>query len=917
MSLDSSPDGIWPIMDSRDFPPAPSVVKRKPLRADSRHSRRVSSISSLHANAFPLVPVDNSFSWSPPPTFHDTDTSYEAGRHQEPPQAAQIQDDGGRGLFNRNPRYSKLTPEADPQYDPSSVHKNPLVFQNFSPEDEDSRARPRMWNPIWLHSLVLSAFVLLFLALLSGLIILWHFAKQKNGISTTITTNHYAWTYGPTGLLVIIAAGWRQVDFHCRNLAPWSRLRDGSASARGSLLLDYISPVLLKALAIAGKNREWAVLASGVGLLLLRIVIVFSTGLLVLTPTMVSKVTQDAVINSTFVGTNYQVPLNLDDHELMRYYGVQEQGMDYQYGVNGNVAYETLDIRSIVSNSTMTTTVNGIFPFFDCEVVAPELKEFSWDDAEGLKLILNATMTSTSTTCPQVFLTFPSLCQPTEGECTIGQNIISDDEFYDPELDFGLKDEKNPCTHIYKVSIAQLHVERISGHPSNTSAAWNVTLPSFTGLLCKYGYTVDTVNVTINIADPMSPGGVNTTGPLSRVLDVIPGYSYTNLTSQFENEVNVNSLPKSTNTSNIYGFAQLFAILNGESGEALLDTDTLKSTAEKAFQGVAAQIAHKFLRKADSKKTTATALYEEQRLQIRDVSVWVMGVGFVLLSLSALAIVVWRPRDVVARNPSSIANQAAMLAASPSIQRILDSTGSFSVPQLKSHLSATTAGSHLTHDNGRPSFFIETVSHEFVHDPPTKSNRVGMWWRPMSTTFWFMAAAVILPIAAIVALEVLQRESDLHNGLANVSATSIVDRSLPSILASLAMISTAIMYEAVNFTAATLAPYQALMRGSSPPKRNLLGTSFGDLPIWSTLEAVRRRHGSAAVASFAAIIGSLLTIFASGLYTTENVPYTSNVNILTNDKVVASFGIKSDGGAGGIFNLIQHDNASYPALTTN
>lgn len=181
-----------------------------------------------------------------------------------------------------------------------------------------------MWNPIWLHSLLLSAFVLLFLALLSGLVILWYFAKQENGISTTTTTNHYAWTYGPTGLLVIIAAGWKQVDFHCRNLAPWSRLRDGLASARSGLLLDYVSPILPKALANAGKNREWAVLASGIGLLLLRIVIVFSTGLLVLTPTTVSRATEDAVINSTFAGTNYQVPINVDDHELMRYYGVQE-----------------------------------------------------------------------------------------------------------------------------------------------------------------------------------------------------------------------------------------------------------------------------------------------------------------------------------------------------------------------------------------------------------------------------------------------------------------------------------------------------------------------------------------------------------------------------------------------------------------
>jgi Protein of unknown function (DUF3433) len=123
------------------------------------------------------------------------------------------------------------------------------------------------------------------------------------------------------------------------------------------------------------------------------------------------------------------------------------------------------------------------------------------------------------------------------------------------------------------------------------------------------------------------------------------------------------------------------------------------------------------------------------------------------------------------------------------------------------------------------------------------------------------------------------------------------------------------MYDAVNFAAATLAPYQTLARGSVAAKKTLLGASLGDLPVWSTLEAIRHRHGSATVASSAAIIGSLLTIIASGLFTIENVPFALDVSITTSGKFVPSFSILSDGGAGAIFALIEHNNASYPALT--
>ena len=289
-----------------------------------------------------------------------------------------------------------------------------------------------MWNPFWLHSLVLSAFVVLFLALLTGLIILWHFVEVEHGISTDITNNHYAWTYGPTTLLVVVGTAWRQVDFHCRTLAPWSRLRHGPAPARESLLLDYVSPILPKVLMIATANHEWAVVASAIGDMLLKIVIVFSTGLLVLTPTPIAQSVSNAIVNSAFVGTNYTTGSYVDDTELMRYYGIQQRGLEYQYGTTGSVAYDTFDFQSVVPDSAVTSTVNGVFPFFNCEVVVPEIvgDNFTWSNNGyyPYRDELSLRLTLAPTNCPPLS-SYYSLC--TAPNCPDGR-YISSEELWEP-----------------------------------------------------------------------------------------------------------------------------------------------------------------------------------------------------------------------------------------------------------------------------------------------------------------------------------------------------------------------------------------------------------------------------------------------------------------------------------------------------
>ncbi|KIX95762.1 uncharacterized protein Z520_08470 [Fonsecaea multimorphosa CBS 102226] len=891
-----------------------SPVKRKALPRNSRYSGGFYDGASQD-DALPMISFDDRLSWSLPdfPGYSHTDATYEPRERLDVPKPTHSQGHVADQQRVGSSHSSEVSPLPDRWEETvSSSNKSPFILQNELPGNKEAQILPRMWNPTWLRKTILFGFMLLFLALVAGLVILWRFAQIKDGIRTAITSNHYAWTYGPTALLVLIGVPWRQVDFHCRTLAPWSHLRRGPTSAKGSLLLDYVSPPLPMALVKAVANHDWAVLAGGMGLLLLRIVIVFSTGLLVLTPTYTSKILSDVIVSSKFVGTNYTIGPAVIDTELMQFYGIQQRGLNYQYGTSASVAYDTLHLQSLPANATVTAMVDGVFPFFNCEVVKPEIigNNFTWSNDGGYpfgdKLDLRLTLSPAE--CPPL-TTYYELCQAPE--CPVGRSIISEEVWsaLSPPVD-----DLDPCANLYALTLIDINFEEVTGHPKNTSAAWNVTLSESVGIVCGSGYTVDKVNVTINTADPTSSGGVNASGPLQRIANVLPGYSYYNLSMALQNEITVNSLPPTPEAPDIHLFARLFAVLAGGSAVELLNVTTLKNTAEKAWKGVGVQLAHSYLRKNDNATTTASVLYQEPRLQVRELSVWAMSAGCMLLTLAAAAVLQWRPKDVVSRQPNSIGAQATILAASPTLQKSLETASSYSGVQSETHLQGLVAASHINSERASLEFSIKTSVQEGNERRLTDDSINHSWWESSSTKFWFMSAALGLPLAVIVVLEVLQHESNAHDGLVTISSSPIY-HSLPSILASIILICIAIMYDAIDFATSTLAPYQVLARGSAPAKQTLLRTSSGNLPIWSTWKAIRGRHMEAAAASVAALIGSLLTIVASGLYTIEAVPAVLAVTAITSDKFVPSFGTSTDGSAGAIFTLIEQNNVSYPALT--
>jgi hypothetical protein len=308
-------------------------------------------------------------------------------------------------------------------------------------------------------------------------------------------------------------------------------------------------------------------------------------------------------------------------------------------------------------------------------------------------------------------------------------------------------------------------------------------------------------------------------------------------------------------------------------------------------------------------------MFEQQRLQVRLLSVYAMSAALVLLIICGLAILTWGPRSVVSRNPNSIATHAAILASSTALNNALSDGRHLVGEALRKHMQGRRIQSGQTSTLSARAFAVNIDRIAERREPATKDSQQRLtWWRPVALHVPFIMWAVLLPVSVNVVLEVLQRLSDTRNGITDVSLVSAPGREAASLLTSFVLTVTAMSYGAINFAVATLAPYRSLRRGSATSARSLLQNEVGQLTISAMIRPLRNRHPSIALA-LAAATGSWLTIVASGLYTIEAVPLVSRIDLVGTDRFVNKGNGSTDNAAASVFHLLEHRNASYPDFT--
>jgi hypothetical protein len=144
---------------------------------------------------------------------------------------------------------------------------------NRQGEQRDFGSATGLWRPFWLRKAVLLGFSILYAALLTATVLVKYLFDKHNGFHIAKSTSYYTWTYGPTAVLVIVAGLWRQVDYHCKALSPWSQLHRGPGSASRTVLLDLVSPFPLVSFYKAARLGDVSVMATIIGWALIKIIV--------------------------------------------------------------------------------------------------------------------------------------------------------------------------------------------------------------------------------------------------------------------------------------------------------------------------------------------------------------------------------------------------------------------------------------------------------------------------------------------------------------------------------------------------------------------------------------------------------------------------------------------------------------------
>lgn len=85
-------------------------------------------------------------------------------------------------------------------------------------------------------------------------------------------------------MLTIVAAFWGQLEYRTLQLMPWIVMKRGPAGAKHSILLNYTSSNTISSLVKSAKAGHTPVTVTILGTLLLRGLVIASTGLLSLQP---------------------------------------------------------------------------------------------------------------------------------------------------------------------------------------------------------------------------------------------------------------------------------------------------------------------------------------------------------------------------------------------------------------------------------------------------------------------------------------------------------------------------------------------------------------------------------------------------------------------------------------------------------
>lgn len=719
------------------------------------------------------------------------------------------------------------------------------------------------------------------------------------------------------------------------------------------MLLDYMWPMMPTTLWVSVKYRHLPVTSSITSFLLLKLVTVISTTLLVLQPTELSMhvpIQLQGTFNATaFMATLFPAGESLTinaDGEITYPFGSLYNGLSdpvyanvsfnpvYAYlslltgqdvgnnSIEDNMVFPTVQVEAMTSNMTSVTSTVGVSESrADCEIA--DVKVFRCStrlcltlDTETCRVGYQNIRDSNGQLTNQTMITKYSSRDP-----YLFQRVDCGDDINRPgdayPSPFGYLSATTPYTYRYAL-IATTYLDRERDFLNSTVQEFDILgTMNTSAVLCKIEYDIRPRKL---IKDLLADSYIVETEEAGSP-EKLPGLTDVQFSEIIVSTIYgaraIFNLEVTLDSSEVIAesmFQLMMKTLNeNASVENLLDPKTMRDAATNVLTGLGAQLMSQSFIVSQITDISGKATYTENRLHVGSVPLWGMIVGFVLVSLLTLSMKFTITRDVVLHDPNSLATHATILAASPTVQELLQGCGGLRLSQIRGKIAGMRF--RTTTNN---SFGIETIkdsqpahgsSKEHEREATSKKE-----WMPVFAQKPMIAVALSLPILAIIVLEVLYKLSVSNNGVLNVAGDDTLASYAIRYSSVVVVLILANVFSSLDFVIATFTIFSALRSGGVSARRSVLNRMNGCLPPLAFYIAVRDKHYGAALSNAASTISTVLPIIVSGLWKYNDMNIVQNaVSAFQATQWDPQWNSSSiDNGATTLFNNIQHGSATMP-----
>ncbi|KAL6920981.1 hypothetical protein FSST1_005007 [Fusarium sambucinum] len=814
-------------------------------------------------------------------------------------------------------------------------------------------------QPFWLSKAALAVFILVFITCAISLIVLNSIITSRNGLSLSISSSSYSWTYGPTAILILVLSFWRRVDYYYKLRELWRELLAGPSSSDKSLLLDYITSFQVVSITQALKRRHFAVAASILGFFLIKFIILISTTLFVVIETD-SQRFENATMYDAFNSTNFWYDydsrgVSLPDGRLFG--GGESDNSIWTYlSTLNNATTEEDDWKlpnDLVTQRFGPTTYASIVTRLE-HAVDIFIPQISCEDATLSALDSTKkdhgtewrNYTFTSETCDHTGI----LVEPCKGV-----------RYGDPAIDM---DASSPCQaqpHVYssfrvncsngvedpstrrewpkdmesfdiRYAISVADFESTVKRSGNESQVTGMKLIKSSALICKIGYGIATANATLDVLTgnvsfpkPALDGDLRLLSNLSNI--ALAELLWTNLERTSESLIVDEKVPtlkplvKGTG-SEPRAADVLFQLMYAQLGrpdnlDTFYQTNILKNTAISVLEGISREFARDSILSQHVIDRSAKGWTTDNRLHMRPVALWTMVACFLLLGTICLSLFFLGPArfEWIPAMSGSLAGSAAILAKSPDLQAILTGSSHLTTRELENKLAGIRFSAikkidgNLEVQAGSSSESTRQVSRTTSKEIEEKHS-----WTPLSARIAMIIPTFLTPLLVIGILELLYHLVQRESHFVRINGDSTTLSYIIRISSTLVIFGIATMINNLDSTIVIFAPFSNLRSGSSRPDQGILFHLLSVNPFLVMFKSLERRQFGPAASNGATLIAGFLTIIVSGLW----LPVNSFIVDHPSTAAVDNWDLNwfsnptTDGGAAVALNLVHYGGAKTP-----